>query len=634
MTPDQVKRKLAAILSADVKGYSRLMGEDEEWTLRTLNNYKGIIRTLVGEHRGRVVASPGDNVLAEFASVVDAVECAVEIQQVLKAKNALLPETRRMEFRIGINLGDVIEEADSIYGDGVNIAARLEGLAEPGGICISGSAYEQIENKIPLHYDFLGEHEVKNITKPVRVYRARIETETTPSPAPEEKRSLRKSLSSALLAGIALVVIVAAAVLYQFVLRPSVPKTEVASKEKMAFPLPELPSIAVLPFVNMSGDPKQEFLCDGITEDIITALSKVPNLFVIARNSTFTYKGRRAEVKQISEELGVRYVMEGSLQRSADRIRITAQLIDALTGLHIWAERYERDLKDLFALQDEITIKILTATRVKLTEGEQAVTSGKYFRGKQGLDCYLKILEAKSYLGRATIEDHNVARRIAEESIAMCPENPLGYLNLAGFHRLDYYFGTTKSPKESIEKAIELAQKALAMDDSIPRAHSLLSDFYSIKGEHEKAIAEGERAVTLDPNGAGAYEFYALSLVYAGRPEEAIPLFQKAIRLNPFSTTGTYLHYGHALFGAGRLEEAVSVYKKSIQLSPNNIFAHVRLAATYSMMGREKEAQAEAAEVLKLNPKFLLDSWAKRQNYKDKSVTDNLADALRKAGLK
>ena len=374
MNPDNLKRKLTTILSADVKGYSRLMGEDEEWTLRTLNNYKGLIRNLVGEHRGRVVASPGDNVLAEFASVVDAVECAVEIQQVLRAKNALLPETRKMEFRIGINLGDVIEEEDSIYGDGVNIAARLEALAEPGGICISESAFQQIENKIPLHYDYLGEHEVKNIAKPVRVYRARIEPEAVPSPVPEEKKPERKRLFRAVLAGIALVVIAAAVVLYQFVLRPSSPKTEVASKEKMAFPLPDKPSIAVLPFVNMSGDPKQEFFSDGITEDIITALSKIPKLFVIARNSTFTYKGKPVKVKQVSEELGVRYVLEGSVQKSGDRVRITAQLIDALSGHHLWSERYDRDLKDLFALQDEVTLKILTAMQVKLTEGEQAST--------------------------------------------------------------------------------------------------------------------------------------------------------------------------------------------------------------------------------------------------------------------
>ena len=369
MTAEKFKRKLTAILSADVKGYSRLMGTDEEATLRTLQEYKEVMASSIQHHRGRIVGTAGDSVLAEFASVVDAVQCAVEIQQVLRAKNALLPEDRRMDFRIGINLGDVIEEGDTIYGDGVNIAARLEGLAEAGGICISESAYQQIENKLPLRYDYLGEHEVKNIAKPVRVYRARIEAEAAPSKLGKEKKPVGKRLSKAALAIIAVVVIAGAVILYQFVLRPSPSKTEVASKEKMAFPLPDVPSIAVLPFVNMSEDPKQEFLCDGMTEAIITALSKVPRLFVIARNSTFTYKGKPVKVKQVSEELGVRYVLEGSVQRSGDRVRITAQLIDALTGNHLWAERYDRDLKDIFALQDEITMKILTATQVKLTTG-------------------------------------------------------------------------------------------------------------------------------------------------------------------------------------------------------------------------------------------------------------------------
>ena len=361
MATDKVKRKLTAILSADVKGYSRLMGEDEEWTLRTLNAYKEVMRSLVQQHRGRVVSTPGDNVLADFASVVDAVQCGVEIQQVLRAKNAMLPENRRVEFRIGINLGDVIEEEDSIYGDGVNIAARMESLAEAGGICISGSAYEQIENKLPLRYDYLGEHEVKNIAKPVRVFRARIEPEAAPSKLGEEKKPVGKRLPKAALAIIAVVVIAGSVALYQFVLRPSHPKMEVAAKEKMAFPLPDVPSIAVLPFVNMSKDPDQEFLCDGMTEEIITALSKVPGMFVIARNSTFTYKGKPVKVKQVSEELGVRYVLEGGLQRSGDRVRVTVQLIDALTGNHLWAESYDRDLKDIFALQDEITLKVLTA---------------------------------------------------------------------------------------------------------------------------------------------------------------------------------------------------------------------------------------------------------------------------------
>ena len=391
MTAEKFKRKLTAILSADVKGYSRLMGADEEATLRTLQEYKEVMASSIQHHRGRIVGTAGDSVLAEFASVVDAVQCAVEIQQVLRAKNALPAEDRRMDFRIGINLGDVIEEGDTIYGDGVNIAARMEGMAEAGGICISESAYQQIKNKLPLRYDYLGEHEVKNITEPVRVYRAQVEPEAASSKLSREKKPAGKRLSKSALAIIAMVVIAGAVALYQFVLRPSPPKTEIASKDKMAFPLPDVPSIAVLPFVNMSEDPKQEFLCDGMTEAIITALSQVPRLFVIARNSTFTYKGKPVKVKQVSEELGVRYVLEGSVQRSGDRVRITAQLIDALSGHHLWAERYDRDVKDIFALQDEITLKVLTATQVKLTLGGQVGRPEKYSKGKQGLDCYLKL---------------------------------------------------------------------------------------------------------------------------------------------------------------------------------------------------------------------------------------------------
>ena len=637
MAPDNLKRKLTAIMSADVKGYSRLMGEDEEWTLRTLNTYKGLIQNLVGEHRGRVVASPGDNVLAEFASVVDAVECAVEIQQVLRAKNALLPETRKMDFRIGINLGDVIEEGDSIYGDGVNIAARLEALAEAGGICISESAYQQIENKIPLRYDYLGEHAVKNIVKPVKVYRARIEPEGAFSQVIEENKPGRIRLSRAVLAGIALVVIAGAAALYQFAIRPSAPRMEVASKDKMALPLPDVPSIAVLPFVNLSGDPKQEFLSDGITEDIITVLSRAPNLFVIARNSTFTYKGKPVKVKQVSEELGVRYVLEGSLQKSGDQVRITAQLIDALTGHHLWAERYERDLKDLFALQDDITLKILTAIRVKLTEGESASMSEKYyqkyFKGKQGLDCYVKLMEASKYIGR-NIESSKVAQRLAKEVVETCPEIPSGYVMLGWAEIGDYWLNYEKSSRESVEKAIAMAQKALAMDDSIAQAYSLLGHLYGLKREYDKALAEGERAVALEPGGAMVHAFYGSSLNITGRNEEAIRMFQKALRLDPVGSSSLYTRFGTAFWHLDRFEDSVSSFKKALKRAPDNIFAHICLTAVYSMIGREQEAHAEAAEVLRINPNFSLDAYAKRLPYKHQSDNDKIVDALRKAGLK
>ena len=634
MTPEKFKRKLTAILSADVKGYSRLMGADEEATLRTLQEYKEVMASSIQHHRGRIVGTAGDNVLAEFASVVDAVQCAVEIQQVLRAKNALLPETRQMEFRIGINLGDVIEEGDSIYGDGVNIAARLESIAEAGGICISESAYQQIENKLPLRYDYMGEHEVKNIAKPVRVYCARIEADAAPSKLGKEKKHVGKRLSKAALAIVAVVVIAGAVMLYQFVLRPSPPKTEVASKDKMALPLPDVPSIAVLPFVNMSEDPKQEFLSDAITESIITALSKAPRLFVIARNSTFTYKGKPVKVKQVSEELGVRYVLEGSVQRSGDRVRITAQLIDALTGNHIWAERYDHDPKDIFALQDEITTKIMRAVRVELTEGEQALSVEKYYRGKQGLDCYLKIMEGSKYQELFTFEGNERARRIAEEAIAMCPEVPKAYQLLATVNTNEYFLGSSKSPQESIAKAFELTQKALAMDDTHPGFHSYLSVIYGLKREYDKAIAEAERGMELAPSAAGTHYLYGVTLHYVGRPQEAIPELQKAIRLNPHCRAEYYWNLGHAYVLAGRYEEAIPAYKKALQRSPNSPIPHIWLAGTYSMMGREKEARAEAAEVLRINPKWSIESWKKNLMFKDQSAIDPFCVALRKAGLK
>ena len=570
MTTQEVKRKLVAILSADVKGYSRLMGEDEEGTIRTLNAYKEVMTGLIQHHRGRVVDAPGDNVLAEFASVVDAVECAVEIQKELKARNAELPENRRMEFRIGVNLGDVIEDGEQILGDGVNIAARLESLSDAGGICISGTAFDQVENKLRLGYEYLGEQTVKNIAKPVRVYRVLTETEVV------AQRGL-----------------------------------EVASEEKMAFPLPDLPSIAVLPFENMSGDPKQEFFSDGITENIITALSKVPRLFVISRQSTFSYKGKPVKIKQVAEELGVQYVLEGSVQREGSHVRITAQLIDALSGHHLWAERYDRDLKDLFTLQDEITMRILTAVRVKLTEGEISSAYSKYFSGKQGFDCSLKLMEAAKYAGCITIEDNIVARRLIEEAISMCPENPVGYAQLGGVYMNDFWLDRTKSPQETLEKGYELVEKALAMDDSLPWAHISLSFIYILKREYDKAIAEAERAVALDPSGSEAYSQYASTLLFACRPEEAIPMFQKAIRLNPNASTYTFVFLRPCLPDAGRFEEAISAYKKGIQRAPDFIFAHLGLGTTYSLMGREKEARAEAEEVLRINPKFSVDHFAK-----------------------
>ena len=464
----------------------------------------------------------------------------------------------------------------------------------------------------------------------------RVSEEPEVAAPPLEKK--RISLPSryrwvALMAAIVVVLGAITLAIWKTYLKPD--PGNVASTEKMAFPLPDVPSIAVLPFVNMSGDPKQEFLCDGITKNIISVLSKVPRLFVISRQSTFFYKGKPVKVKQVSEELGVRYVLEGSVQRSADRIRINAQLIDALTGRDLWAERYEGDLTDLFALQDEITMKILRATRVKLTDGEISSASLKYYRGKQGFDCFLKLLEAAKYIDLNTIEDTNVARRLTEEAISMCPENPMGYAQLSGVYLNDYRLGATKSPRETLEKGEELVKKALAMDDSLPHAHVLLTHIYIFKREYDKAIAEGERAVALHPSGSGSYAAYAWTLLYACRPKEAIPMYQKAIRLNPNASTTTFLGLGNALRNAGRFEEAVSAYKKALQRAPDDTIAHITLGTTYSLMGREKEARAEVEEALRINPKFSLDYFAKTLlTYKDQSENDKIINALRKAGLK
>jgi adenylate cyclase len=428
---------------------------------------------------------------------------------------------------------------------------------------------------------------------------------------------------------------VAAGVIWKIFLSPA--PIEVASIERMKYPLPEGPSIAVLPFANMSGDPKQEFLCDAMTEDIITALSRIPRLFVIARNSTFVYKGKPVKVKQVSEELGVRYVLEGSLQRSADRVRISVQLIDALTGHHLWAKRYDRDLEDIFALQDEITTKILSTLEIMLLGGGGSGDekfADKYYRGKRGLDCYLKIAEAWGYFQRYNIEGMNLSRQIAEEVIAMCPENPMGYLRLGWIYYWDYILGNTKSPLETIDKSMEMARKVLAMNDSVSSAHGILALTYLIKREFDKAIAAGERAFALSPWSQPVLTNYSVTLRATGRPEEAIPLLQKAIRQNPFGPASIYNAFGDVLRDAGRFEESVSAYKKAIQIAPDHFNAHVGLVVTYTWMGRENEARATAAEVLRINPKYSVDYAAKTFFYKDQSFNNKIVAALRKAGLK
>jgi adenylate cyclase len=592
MSAGSFKRKLTAIVSADVKGYSRLMGENEAETVKTLTAYRKIMGELIQQHRGRVIDSPGDNILAEFLSVVDAVQCSVAAQNEFKARNAELPENRRMMFRIGVNLGDVIEEENRIYGDGVNIAARLEALADPGGICISKTAFDQIESKLPLGYQFLGEQTVKNIAKPVGAYKVLMEPRVFDRDEGGEVKTGRP--------------------------------------DKPFLPLPDKPSIAVLPFVNMSRDPEQEFFSDGITQEIITALSKVPNLFVISHNSTFTYKGKPVKVKQVSQELGVRCVLEGSVQKSGDRVRITAQLIDTLSGHHLWAERYDRDLKDIFALQDEITMKVITALQVELTAGEMV---GMIAKGTKNIDAFIKYLQAYELIDSASKEGNAHARKILEEAIALDPEYSRLYMGLAMTHTYAVWYGTTEFPDQSLARAFEFVQKAISLDNSNAAIYTVLAVVYAMKKQYDKAIAECERAVSLDPNSAENIMRSGMVLNWAGRAEEAIPYLQNAIRLNPLPPAIYFIQLANSYRDLGQYEKAIGASKKALQREPNTQFAYIHMAVSYIRLGQEKEARAAAAEILRINPKFSLERYAKMLPF-PQPIADLVINDLRKAGLK
>ena len=623
------KRKLTAILSADAVEYSRLMGEDEEATVRIITAYREVLSTLIQQHNGNILDSPGDNLLAEFVSVVDAVQCAVAVQKEIKARNDDLPENRRMQFRIGINLGDVIQEEDRIYGDGVNIAARLEGLAEPGGICISKTAFDHIESKLPYGYDFIGDKTVKNIGKPVGAYRVLMDPRVTISGKSLDKRpaTFRRML---FLAGAVVILVIAVAVgIWQFYMRR--PSMEPTSIEKMAYPLPEKPSVAVLPFVNMSDDPNQEFFSDGLTDQIIASLSKAPELFVIARNSTFTYKGKPVKVQQVAEDLGVRYVLEGSVRKSEDRLRVTVQLIDALKGHHLWAEQYNREMKDIFAVQDDITMQILKALQIQLTAGP----GGAKLKETKNLQAYLKLLEAISVFYKFTRDGNVRARQLTEEAIALDPEYARAYAILSHIHQVDIAMGLGKSRRESEEKATRYAKKAQSLDEKDYVGYTALVGHYVGKRDYENAIKEALKAINLAPGAASPYAKLAQVLCFSGKSREAIDYFKKAIRIDPFPSPAYYLEFGYAYFLTGDYEEAVRVSKKACTLAPDNEGCHRTLAAAYGMLGKQTEARAEAAELLRLMPDWSIEGWKQRQAdaYKKQADVDQFAEGLRKAGL-
>lgn len=588
MTAQEVKRKLTAILSADVKGYSRLMGEDEVGTIRTLNIYKEVMTNLIQHHRGRVVDAPGDNVLAEFGSVVDAVQCAVEIQKELKTRNFDLPENRRMEFRIGVNLGDVVEDGEQILGDGVNIAERVQSLADGGGICISGTAFDHIEDKLGLEFEYLGEQPVKNIKKPVRVYRVKMES----------------GLSDV--------------------------------RMSQELPLPDNPSIAVLPFVNMSGDPEQDYFGDGITEEIITGLSKIPRMHVIARNSTFTYKGKPLKVQQVGKELGVRYVLEGSVRKAGNRIRVTAQLVDANTGYHLWAERYERELSDIFALQDEITIKILSALAVELTDGEQALLRHGATKNLEAWGYYVK---ATAYLECGTKHDLARARELLEHALVLDPEYVHALVGLSFTHWFDARFGWSDSPPESIRQTSIIAQKALSLDDTNPVVHALMGCIHLYLREYEQAVKEAKRAVDLGPSHSSVHAIAGHIFRFSCKFEEAIAMIKKAIRLQPLLTSWHLMELGISYYCIGRYEEAKDSAEQFLRLAQSRgeeivWAAYLVLALIYVRLGREQEARLAAAESIRLNPDYSLEVDRRYSCYRDLRILEGQHEDLRKAGLK
>jgi adenylate cyclase len=632
MTTGKSKRKLVAVVHADVKGYSRMMGEDDEYTVRTLASNRQEMYRLVDLYGGEVRDTAGDGFLVEFPSVVDAVKFSVDFQREMKRRNADLSEDKKMEFRIGVNIGDVIQDGGTIHGDGVNIAARLESQADPGGICISGAAYEQVKKRLDVGFEYVGDKSVKNIAEPVSAYKVLLDA-SKPADTKEESHRAKPDRWRIryLIAAVVVVVLVASGAIWYFHFHsPSSPDTGSLAEES-TLKLPDKPSIAVLAFDNLSGDPKQEYFSDGITEEIITGLSKIPQLFVIARNSSFAFKSKPVTVSEVGRRLGVRYVLEGSVRKEKDRVRITAQLIDAQTGGHVWSERYNRDLKDIFALQDEVTLAVTTAMAVKLTLGEQ----GRLWQKKgitNNLEAFERALQGRECMYQQTAVADEKARQLFEEAIALDPAFAMAYAGLAYTYVADAFWGWSKDPGESGRKAYEMANKALSLDDSLDTPHYILGFIYVWMREYDKAIAEGERAVELNPNGAEALAHLGYFLNVACRPTEGVTVLEKAMRLNPMPPAVHYAWLGISYRLMGQYDRAIAVVEKGLRVQPDNIACLLQLIAANSLAGRQEDARKTATEFIRLNPKFSTEVFAKL--YKDRAVREQLIEAWRKAGLK
>jgi TolB-like protein/class 3 adenylate cyclase len=613
--PARVGRRLAAIVAADVAGYSRLMGLDEVGTARTLREHRAVTDALVAKHGGRLVKTTGDGVLLEFSSVVDAVECAVAVQAVMAERNQGVPHDRRMLFRIGINLGDILIEGDDILGDGVNIAARLEGIAEPGGICISSSAYDQVRGKVPVDFTDIGEQHLKNIARPIRAYglgkdrldvRTKGESTTATvlgAPLPTGLGSPNDAASS----GFAL---------------------------KGASPLPAKPSIAVLPFQNMSGDPEQEYFADGMVEDIITELSRFGELFVIARNSTFTYKGKTVDIKQVGRELGVHYVLEGSVRKVGNRLRITGQLIDASSGAHLWADRFDGDLQDIFSLQDQITARVANAVAPKIEENEVYRAVRKRTESLDAYDCYLRGF-AEYYKFRRDATDQ--ALSYFDRAIQLDPDFAVAHALASSCYWIRKSHGWMVDAPKEIAEATRLARRAaeLGKNDATALCYAGAT-LAHVAGDLAAGANLINRALLLNPNSAVALHLRSWIKGWIGEPDQAIDDGLRAMRLDPL-TLGLNLcyvqasiAYGH--FFAGRYREASSWAERSIQEHISPVALRV-LAASLALAGKLEEARDAAVRLMQLSPALRVSHIKTLIPIRRPDDLARLEEGLRLAGL-
>jgi TolB-like protein/class 3 adenylate cyclase/Tfp pilus assembly protein PilF len=623
-----MERRLAAILAADVVGYSRLIREDEAGTLAALKAHReNLIEPKVAERKGRIVKLMGDGLLIEFPSAVEAVQCAVEIQHMIGDRNATVSEEKRIIYRIGINIGDIVVEDNDIYGDGVNLAARLESLSEPSGICVARNVFDQVKDKLDLTIEHLGERQVKNLSEPVTVYRVVLDDKAaalvTPvvhdAPKPERRRWLVTAT-----AAVALLIGAGGMLWWQ----PWAPEFEPASVERMAFLLPDKPSIAVLAFDNLSSDLEQQYLSDSLSENIITALSRFSEFFVIARNSSFAYKGKPVKVQQVAEELGVRYVIEGSVQIASDRLRVTVQLIDATSGKHLWAERYDRDLQDIFAVQDEITQTIAATLKQNIDLAEFDRVRRK---PTESLDAYELRRRGQALFFTFTRDGTEQAKRLYEKALALDPDFSEAYVGLAWVHINGYRWGwsETNSREESLGLALEMARKAVEKDPFSHRAHQVLASATMQSGDLDKAMAEYDIAIKLNPNSSRVLADSATVLVFLGRAEEAISRIKTAIRLNPRHPDWYLWSLGSAQYYAEQYEDALTSLKKMNKM-PN--LARRILASVMVRLGRLDEARAVIAEFLKNEPDFSIENMEVIP-FKHEEDLERWKEDLRKAGI-